>query len=30
VKIALSDGAQGADTQKLKADLSQFGNVKFE
>lgn len=30
VKIILSEGEQGADTGKLKADLSQFGNVKFE
>ena len=30
VKVALTDGDQSADTEKLKADLSHFGNVKFE
>lgn len=30
VKIILSEGEQETNTGKLKADLSQFGNVKFE
>ncbi|MGI5978422.1 MAG: DNA polymerase III subunit gamma/tau [Oscillospiraceae bacterium] len=30
VQITISEGGQSANTEKLKADLSQFGNVKFE
>ena len=30
VKVILSEGGQSVNAEQLKADLSQFGNVKFE